>query len=104
MTLKLWQWLLLMGFKWLVATLIVAGLIVFIDEPGVVWTCLIRVGMGHARGSQFVESAGWRRRKLSPDTKGYLRVTLPLLAHGHKPAPHGDQMKHHASATSCNCY
>jgi hypothetical protein len=49
-----------------------------IDESGVVWTCLIRVGMGHARGSQFVESAGWRRRKLSPDTKGYLRVTLPL--------------------------
>jgi hypothetical protein len=38
--------------------------------------------MGIGRGSMFIETPGWRRRKLSPDKKGYLRVTVPLTTGG----------------------
>lgn len=53
-----------------------------VGDDGSVWTCLIRISMGNRRGSIFVPGPGWRKRKLAPDKKGYLRVTLPLECGG----------------------
>ena len=53
-----------------------------IGIDGSVWTCLLRVSLGIGNGCRFIETWGWRKRRVSPDKKGYLRVTLPLVGGG----------------------
>jgi hypothetical protein len=79
-----------------------------VGDDGSVWTCLFRVSRGVGQGSFFIETWGWRRRKLSPDKKGYLRVTVPLegggsvrakvhhlvLAAFEGPKPEGQECRH----------
>lgn len=79
-----------------------------VGDDGSVWTCLLRVSMGSGRGSIFIETHGWRKRRQSPDKKGYMRVTVPKIDGGYvrakvhqlvlvafdKPKPEGMECRH----------